>query len=348
MSNLANTNLFKHAPKELVTDAFITWLFYFLDCDEYYMQKKIVFDELLLKPEDIGKEVNKIKIIKQQTSNFGRTDIILEFNLNGKEEKILFENKTWTTTNERQLNDYKKANPEFYKYIYLKLAYVDYEELKLTKRCGYEVIDVFKLSQTFSKIKNINLILMQYLEYIDFTFKDHISQFPLKLLNENNTALLWDGQAQHFLVDEIYKQIDGKVSGLCLRYGSSFGRPWTQLDIYETDNIYGKTEEKIFWRVDIRGGEFYLRLNQYAYIDISHKELKLKRLEKLREIANNISNKLLLVGGRLSNKGLMESEIIIFFLNQNRIKSLLDLIPTFTLEFIVEYEKILIPIESPK
>jgi len=345
MSNLVNTNLFKHAPKELVTDAFLTWLFYFLDSSEHQKDRTILFNELLLKPEDINKEVSLINVYKQQSN----TDIILEFNLNNKKEKILFENKTWSGTTASQLNGYRNKYPNIYRYIYLKLAYINHEEYKLVKECGYDIINVFNLSETLSKFGNIHVIISHYLEYIDFTFRDHISQFPIKLLNENNTGLLSDGQAQHFFIDEIYKKIDDKVSGLRLRAGNSRGgNPWTQLDISLTKDVYNNIDELIFWRVDERSGEFYLRLNQYSYIDMEHKELKFKRLEKLREIAYNISNKLSLISGRLSNKGLKESEIIIFFLKQNSIKSLIEIIPKFTIEFKVEYEKISIPIELSK
>ena len=52
------TNIFFHATKELTTDAFLVWLLYFLDSEESYKTyKQLLFDSLILKKEDRGREV---------------------------------------------------------------------------------------------------------------------------------------------------------------------------------------------------------------------------------------------------------------------------------------------------
>ena len=118
-----NTNLFKHAPKELVTDAFLTWLFYFLDSNEKFQKyKQNFFNKLLLKADDIDKTVYEIKINRQSKVKNGRIDLLLEFKLENKTKKILFENKTWTSTNKNQLQKYKEGFPNLYKYYIFEIG----------------------------------------------------------------------------------------------------------------------------------------------------------------------------------------------------------------------------------
>ena len=60
---MGNTNLFKHAPKELVTDAFLTWLFYYLDSKENFQkEKQFFFNNLLLRADDFDKSISEINV----------------------------------------------------------------------------------------------------------------------------------------------------------------------------------------------------------------------------------------------------------------------------------------------
>ena len=334
-----NLNLFNHAPKELVTDAFLTWLFYFLDSNQQYEKKKIeFFKDLFLKTNDFEKKLSNIKINRQEkTISGGRIDLILLFTLNGHQQKILFENKTWTSTSKKQLLSYKLDKPNLYKYIYLKLGYVNYFEKKLTSEIGYEIIDAFKLSNAISKIQTLHPIITQYYNFLNDRFTNYISSFKTKLFQNNDYSILNDGQAQQFLISELYKKLDNLLDHLEFKTGSSSGRPWTQLYIAKKNKIYGNIDEFIFWRIDIRENKYYIRLNQYAYINNEFKDLKKNRLNILREIALKLNSKYRLKSGNLTNKGLKESEIIIFFLKDNDIAHLMNSLPQFSLEFVKKY-----------
>lgn len=334
-----NLNIFHHAPKELVTDAFFTWLFYYLDSEENFSNEKdVLFNELLLKEEDKGKKVSNITVNKQVASNKGRADIILSFDIENELVSILFENKTWSTTNFNQLNSYQSAHPNLYKYIYLKLAYVNYEEEKLTKQCNYDIIDVFKICKVLEKIKHIHTYISDYYDYIKNTFEQKVNSFEVEIFNNNNPEILLDSQAQQFLLSHIYKKLDGELDNIEFHVGSSSGKPWTQIYFGRTDNVYNGNPEIIFWRIDRRNGSYYIRLNQYAYVDNRHKEKKLKRLGVLRKIINDIILEYDVNKGVVRNSALKECEIAIFFLNNNNIKDLIDIIPDISTKFIKEYE----------
>jgi len=337
-----NTNLFTHAPKELVTDAFLTWLFYFLDSDEKFQKyKQDFFNKLLLRADDQGKTIYEINVNRQSKVKNGRIDLLLEFKLQNKTQKILFENKTWTSTNKNQLQKYKEGFPNLYKYIYLKLAYINYYERQLLKNLNYNFITSEMLSNSLNPIAHLHPFIQQYLDYINQIFVNHINSFKVKLFQNNNFNILWEGQSQEYLMDILYENLENKLSYLKFKTGSSSGRPWTELDIARKENVYGNNWEFLFWRIDIRKGKFYIRLNQYAYIkksnNIEFKRKKKERLTLLREIASNINLKYNLKPGKLSNSGVNESEIIIFFLRENDLTKLMKILPLFSIEIVEEY-----------
>lgn len=343
---MIETNIFCHAPKELTTDAFITWLLYFLDSDaKYNEEKQFVFDNLLLKPEDAGRQVKVIKVERQCTGSQGRPDILLHFcflNDINVTQTILFENKTWTTTSHNQLDKYRAYKPNAYRYIYLKLAYINHYEMKLAKDCMYDIISSHDLAKIVGNdmINKLNPIIEQYIEYINHSFVNFINNINEILFNQNQFYILDNGQAQQYLIDILYRELDGKLGKISFKVGSSFGRPWTQLVISEKPNIYGDKTEEVFWRIDYRSDKYYIRLNQYSDISDDYKINKLERLSEMRKIANDIVKEYPLVKtGSILDKGIKESEILIFFLKDNNLKELLRVLPEFSMKFNEMYEK---------
>ncbi|MNJ59441.1 hypothetical protein D3C77_551260 [compost metagenome] len=111
------------------------------------------------------------------------------------------------------------------------------------------------------------------------------------------------------------------------------GTPWTQLDICRREGYYEGKNETLFWRVDSRAGRTYLRINQYAVIPKDRPEIaahKKQRLLALRELASDISADYDLKPGKLSNKGVKESEVIIFFFDDNPYAKLKEFLAEFT------------------
>ena len=339
-----NTNLFKHAPKELVTDAFLTWLFYFLDSKEIFQkEKKSFFNGILLRADDNDKSISEIKVNRQSKVKNGRIDLLLEFKLENKTQKILFENKTWTSTDKKQLQKYKEGFPNLYKYIYLKLAYVNHQEKQLTESLNYNYITSKLLANSLKSIAHLHPFIEHYLEYINHTFVDRINNFYDDIFENNRFKALEGGQSQEFLMDVLYASLTTELKYIKFKTGSSSGRPYTQLDIAKKENIYGTNWEFLFWRIDIRQKKFYIRLNQYAYIKkANNSEFNIKkkeRLKLLREISSKIIIKHNLNPGKLSDSGVNESEIIIFFLIENEMNTLMKALHLFSIEMVDEYSK---------
>ena len=345
-----NTNLFKHSPKELVTDAFLTWLLYFLDSrDDLTDEKNSLFRSLFLKEKDKNKSISSIKISKQEKGKHGRPDVVLTFKLNNDVKKILFENKTWTSTTNKQLDGYRQDYGEIYSYFYLKLAYINIRDKILCEWNGYNIISSKALYYSIQNIKKHHPFIEQYSDFLKLTFVDKIDDLKNKIFKDGDFKAFKDMQGQHIFVSELYKRLAVfKADTLVFNSGSSFGRPWTGIELYKSKIKYktGKIEkeqkESIFWRVDKRAQKYYVRLNQYTnnppkdYLNI-----KKERLSKLRKISENLITEYdLLCKGKVSDRGKAESEIVIFFEDKNSINDLLHRLPKLSIDFIEEYKKI--------
>lgn len=335
-----NTNLFKHATKELTTDAFITWLFYFLDSKETYNDAKhVFFNDLLLRPGDHNKVISDIKVSPQQRAGKnGRIDLLLEFKIDNKDEKILFENKTSSSTNRNQLTKYKKNYANLYKYIYLKLAYINIQEKRLTKELGYECITSEKLSNALKKITHLHLFIEQYHQYLNKKFVESINSFDDNLFKNKKFEILEEGQAQEYLRDILFQKLEGTLSRLKIETENNRdGIPYSKIEFALKENLYGGKNEYLYWRIGKLNHRFCLRLLQYARIrnSTNRAEFEKKKMERrsiLRDITADVNKKYNLNASKPRDGGVNESEIINFFLLDNDINSLVDAFRNFTLE----------------
>lgn len=342
-----NTNIFYHSPKELTTDAFWVWLLYFLDSDDKYNEtKQILFNTLILKDADKGRHVHKIHVDRQKRCSHGRIDFLLTFTFidDNSEHLVLFEDKTWSITNKVQLNGYKSDFPDLYRYLYYKLAYISIAEAKLVTSSGYDIINSKMMVECLSCFTDVHILIKYYYEYIKDTFSDYIDSLEQSLLKDCKYDLLWDAQAQLYLADKLWQILpDDNKDDMYIQSGTSSGRPWTEIVITEDNHIIPGYNESIFWRIDIRSGKFYLRLNQYCWYEddeegtISRK--KRERLDMLRVYSDNIlaDSQLQLRKAIPSDRGNFEQEIVIFFLDENPWQTIFKDFPTYTSKFLKAY-----------
>ena len=332
------TNIFFHAPKELTTDAFLVWLIYYLDSDEENKEyKQAFFDSLILKKEDCGRAVGSVELKRQENN----VDVLLTFRFedNGEEQTVLFENKTWSCQHDDQLVRYKTIYPNCYRYFYYKLAYINSQEEKVISQEKYEVINAGMMSSTLEKMTSLHPLIKMYYDYIKYTFEDAINSFHEKIFVKHDYDVLWGADAQKYLCDTIVeKMTEQNVPYLRITNGTSYGRPWTEIAITEKTDGYW---ECLFWRVDIRSGKFYIRLNQYAEPSTEEVDYKMRRLEILRNEANRIVGAMAdLHPGRVENRAIKESEVLIFFLEDNDLERLIESIPMISRHMIDVFQRL--------
>lgn len=332
------TNIFFHAPKELTTDAFLVWLLYLLDSDKAYeTPKQTFFDSLILKRKDCGRPVGNVELRRQENN----VDVLLTFHFedNNEQQTVLFEDKTWSMPHSDQLARYKKIYPDCYRYFYYKLAYINsQEEIEVTSE-QYEIISVGMMSSTLEMMVDVHPLIKMYYEYITTTFEQEVNSLHERIFLKHDYDVLWSADAQKYLCDVIVKNMaEQGVPYLEIRNGTSFGRPWTQIDIERKSVGYC---EVLFWRVDIRSGKFYIRLNQYADPSAEEVKYKMHRLEILRKEADSIVASMpALHPGKVVDRGTKECEVLIFFLEDNDLNKLMEMLPKISSRMIEVFENL--------
>lgn len=166
------------------------------------------------------------------------------------------------------------------------MAYINSQEEKEVSQEKYEVINAGMMSSTLERMTELHPLIKMYYDYINYTFVDAINSFHEKIFMKHDYDVLWGADAQKYLCDTIVENMtEQNVPYLRITNGTSYGRPWTEIAITEKTDGYW---ECLFWRVDIRSGKFYIRLNQYAEPSAEEVDYKMRRLEILRNEANRI------------------------------------------------------------
>lgn len=332
------TNIFFHAPKELTTDAFLVWLLYFLDSEKAYKEEKqMFFDSLILKKEDCGRAVFDIELKRQENN----VDVLLTFRFedNDEQQTVLFEDKTWSMPHSGQLARYREIYPNCYRYFYYKLAYVNSQEEQEVSRERYEIINAGMMSSALERMADLHPLIKMYYEYITVTFEQEINSFHERIFLKHDYNVLWSADAQKYICDAIVENMTKQsVPYLEIRNGTSYGRPWTQIDIARKEDGYW---EGLFWRVDIRSGKFYIRLNQYAEPSEEEVAYKMRRLEILRKEANElVATMPALHPGKVENRATKECEVLIFFFEDNDLDCLMEMLPKITHRMIEVFKEL--------
>jgi hypothetical protein len=344
---MENLNLFKYSPKELSLDAFLKYfILWSVKSDNINVAKKI-----FLKEEDLNEDVSIINVALQVPYGKKKADMVVHFILRGKNESVVFENKTHLTTSLNQLKSYQKDDT--YRYLYLKLGYVNSKENALCRATNYDPINSVKLLEIVKSVSKPDCVIKQFQEYLENDYVD----VQEKIANSFDAGTIknemHNQDAQLFTLDKLGEKFGAfeldksKLSALSNNYHIQYssntgGQPWSELVFIECSN---KTPEALFWRIDKRDNKFYIRLNQYSYSKgqpDAIRNSKIARLKELRMYSNqyfsqNSNVKL----GKLSNRGENEKEILIFFLDENDIKTLIDVIPDFSNSISTKYLEII-------
>jgi hypothetical protein len=253
--------------------------------------------------------------------------------------QALFENKTHSTIHSNQLYKYKEKFPSFNYYKYLKLARINYDEKKEAKANGYDVLSSLDLYEALDCLGLDSEILSQYKKFLINNFVTPFNEIEHEMFTENNFGLFKKREAQQYFMDILYQEIDGLNDSIKFKSGSNVGGDaWTQLDISHKAKVYGEKTEYLFWRIDKKSGDYYLRLSQYAYISKDYKYVKKKTLKKLREFIEPLFTRYGLSTSPPSNRGVKESEICIIYFKNNDLMNVSNVLVDLTKDVIKRYQ----------
>jgi hypothetical protein len=344
---MENLNLFKYSPKELSLDAFLKYfIFWSVKSDNIDVVKRIFLKEI-----DLNEDVSIIKVELQVPFGKKKADIVVHFKLRGKNEFVVFENKTHSTTSLNQLESYKKHDA--YRYLYLKLGYVNSKENALCRATNYDPINSIKLLEIVKSVSKPDCVIRQFQEYLENDYvgvqKKIANSFEAgtiknEMHNQDAQLFTLDKLGEKFGKFELDKsKLAASISNHHIQYSSNTGgQPWSELVFIECSDM---TPEALFWRIDKRNNMFYIRLNQYSYSKgqpDAIRNSKIARLNELRRYSSQyFSQNSKVKLGKLSNSGENEKEILIFFLDENDIKTLIDVIPIFSNAISTKYIEIM-------
>lgn len=158
-------NLSYHLPKELSLDAFLMWLFIFLERNEsVHSIRNQFFDTLILKPEDRGKKVSDLEARRKSHIWENSTDIVLEFKLDGEPRTILFENRISSMT---AIKGYESMYTALYGIVYIKMGAFEHQEALLAQKRGYTIKDIPLLLTSLQPLIPYSSIIAHYCLYLE-------------------------------------------------------------------------------------------------------------------------------------------------------------------------------------
>lgn len=284
-----NNNLFEFATSELSQDAFICWCVNWFNDDSKPELKRMA--TVLLRKLSGTEKIEQVKIFRQFSEKVTvkekgvskeiklKIDVLLIVN---EKIAVIIEDKTYTGEHDNQIARYAyglhhlAANSEKYKEfasvgqvrtVYLKTGFM-YDNDKLVETdlviTGEEFLDLL------SPYEGNSEILDSYIAHLHKLQKWYTVH---GCYDDTAAPSFWDWNiaqhqiAQYRLMRTIFPEKDWWTDHSSWDYGvyhgSSFGRPWTEMQLFE--RTYKDTEDKysVFWRIDTDKKGPYISLRFY-------------------------------------------------------------------------------------
>lgn len=315
MGNLTN-NLFNYATSELSQDAFIRY------CLEFYNTNDIILKQLsvdLLKSFDKDIDIDKVEKI-QIYPQYEKIDLLIA--LTDINKVIIIEDKINSSEHDNQIKSYREIiealaqddnrlsidkNFEI-KTIYFKTGFINDDDRYIERKYP-EIKKFFRndFIEILQKYINYNYIIRDYYDYlIDIDNSEKNIDYIQRNIydNEGNKISYWDWNiatssiCQQKFMRDIFNNDEYKYdfdSGLFYLWsGSSFGRPFTEFDVFScSPDDQNKLKYGLFWRIDTDTKGPYLALRLYGrYVNNEQQKEKIEIYNELREYTEKVFNEI--------------------------------------------------------
>lgn len=287
-------NIFEFATGELSQDAFICWCANWFNDDSKPRLKEMSV-ELMRKFTGV-EEIKSVMVCRQFSKDVYinekklalKIDVLLVVN---DKIAVIVEDKTYTSEHDNQIQRYvdgikylasnAKEDQNFYgvdtiRTVFLKTGFM-YDEDKCVKSdvviSGPDFLDIL------SKYSGYSEILDSYIASLE-----NILQWYVDFGNyEGNNDSFWEWNvaryqiAQYKLMRDIFPETMWSDRESCqykVDHGSSYGRPWTEMQICERYYPNSSDNYSVFWRIDTDDNGPYISLRLYEWFDKSNEEKK--------------------------------------------------------------------------
>lgn len=361
-------NLFDYATSELSQDAFLCWLLAWANQKDNSPLKNMAIDfiKLMFDLHDKFFASDELKdiVIRQQ---YKHIDVLLELIFPKHRQYIIIEDKVHSGPHSNQLQRYMDSLQSEIKPeddiigIYFKTGFIfDFDIMaikQLPSTYPYKMITRVQMLDLMEKyINDITSDIFHdyyyYLKTIDYTYQRMSSILESNLFKQNELEeVLQSREGQWILMKKIFTPLSSSEHSFYNGLNPD-GSPWTQIKFLSTNEI-NVLPDKLFYRIDKRKGGYYLSLRQYLNYNHHHTIKKFKpkteehilaekrqRLKKLRDCfklacIQQSENEGTLTAGKVSQRGKKESEIGVFFFNEdNPLEKFYNDIPVFHEKFI--------------
>ncbi len=327
-------NLFQYATSELSQDAFICWcLNWFNDNRKPKLQEmavslvKRMAGDILVESVDIVRQYSKSMKRKDGKKDTIKIDVFAIIN---QEIGLIIEDKTFSYEHDHQIFRYidgirqilaedgsgqlcieekaYKLDPEKLRTVFWKTGFFfDYDQV-VTADVKIDGLETFKLLSPFrgeseildDYLDNLNKSIIWYEEHRDYTIP-HTLDSGMKCYDWDCSLARWQ-YPQYCLMRSFFpaemwsKKPDSKSELYQVYHGSSFGRPWSEMDVFVGHYPGTDHQFSLFWRIDTDKNGPYLSLRFYDQnfgktISESDKERHSRKYEEylkaLKEVLKN-------------------------------------------------------------
>ena len=363
-------NIFNYATSELSQDAIICWMIEWANSKDAIM-KEFAYDfikTILNSHKKYSVDLNNLIEVKIKRQ-YNNIDILILLCFKDREVlPLIIEDKTYTMEHSDQLKRYYKFILEENKGnekiteplgIYYKSGFVYDNEIEKIAKEGYRIFDrsmmINLMKKHIDKIESD--IFNNYYDYLSGIELDEeeIKKIIDKDDMENKSRVLDAYEGQWIFMKKLF----GNCPNGYMYNGSSFGRPWTHWMIVEDFEVK-ELCDGIFYRLDWRNEGYYLAIKQYldySKVEVCKEHLnetdevkiienKKERLKGLKQCFERALKNMKCKGidvlekGTVSNRGKKESEIGVFFINENNtFRRIIEFVPVFNEIFESEIEK---------
>ena len=280
-------NIFEYATGELSQDAFICWCANWYNDDSKPRLQEMSVE--LMKHFAGVDEINSVSICRQFSQDVYieaqkyalKIDVLIIVN---DSVAVIVEDKTYTSEHDNQIQRYvegikylaenAKKDEDFYgikdiRTVFLKTGFM-YDEDKCVK--SDVVISGEDFLKILSKYTGNSEILDSYIANLENNLKWYVDFGNY----EGTEDSFWDWNianhqiAQYRLMRDIFPEslwADRDSWQYKVYHGTSFGRPWTEMQIGEKHYTDSSDYFSVFWRIDTDDNGPYISLRLYENFD---------------------------------------------------------------------------------
>lgn len=201
------TNIFSFIPKRISSELFIIWLLNFLD-STVNLQKfhQVIFDRLILKKEDVGREIKFISITPIENGISALLTFLFKDLDTIQRVLLVFGDDVGYMADQKKLHQYADIFTICYRRLYYKIGYINTLEEKILVSEKFGIIGIGMMESTLKYIGHLSLKIRDYQIYLQ-SEADKTNYFYEKVFLQHDKSVLMESDSRKYLLDTLLDNI---------------------------------------------------------------------------------------------------------------------------------------------